>query len=664
MFVHLAIVYNSHMGVTTAYVDGSTFAGIIDVGFCGSTQEGVLAIGQAQTATGSFQAGNEASLRLDSLRIQAFAASAATLDLMKDNFNCVGAFNWYSNWAVTSPRLNEAVTNHAPYTCDTTFETEQGSCKIDKADRATCYTSVADMYLDEGSSSNGTWSYDSPTRTYTLENCYDPQHCDDSAIWFYVDCSTAVTLQVYTDSPTSAVYIRKGWLNENTGKPSFVYGWERWDFGLGSSGWSANSSTIDMGSSSLIIGLVGIERGTAISQVRISSGICTLRKHDSGVANGGVVASRSHFVGKHYFEVTSLGFAVEGDFLVGVGPSDLLDSGGNPGVAGKAHVSLDTGSGDVLSNGVSVATFASCVGVSAGSGLLTRGITWSVAIDLDARKIWFAKEGTWCDGDPAAGTGGTSFPTTLISGVRPHVGTTSGKGNDLKLRAGCNSIFQHQVPTGFSNWGSHYEPLLSSTATNLADSIFPPLFTLFSTGAKPKLTVGRSISVINDRYYRLTFQAQSQSTGTVTSGVADETLAVTVDGRNIAASLPVPDSTGSMTEYVFGFKAESGSEALLAFSLAPPASGTIDVQSITVQRVSPAVELTLGSPVDTMLSGVTSCMYYPYECPRHGSGWDHCGCNYDFYPFKNEETSMELAEIGLTLRCRTEGSIAIVGGGN
>jgi hypothetical protein len=94
-------------------------------------------------------------------------------------------------------------------------------------------------------------------------------------------------------------------------------------------------------------------------------------------------------------------------------------------------------------------------------GLLTGGATTSsanivdfwcgIAIDVNAKKLWLRdKDGTFWNGDPAAGTGGWAFASLPGSEVRFAVGNGSGGTQNISdVNFGATS-FTHTPPTGFN----------------------------------------------------------------------------------------------------------------------------------------------------------------------------------------------------------------------
>lgn len=142
--------------------------------------------------------------------------------------------------------------------------------------------------------------------------------------------------------------------------------------------------------------------------------------------------------GKHYFEVT-INALCDGCVMVGAMTSAaslsnwMAASSGGWGVHGNTTVLLKHHNG----------SYSSISG-----GTLTNGQVVSVAVDLDADKIWWAINGNWFEGDPSTGSGGsysnlsgTIFPALSIS-------------VDMTVTANFGaSSFAYSVPSGFnSGW--------------------------------------------------------------------------------------------------------------------------------------------------------------------------------------------------------------------
>jgi hypothetical protein len=109
----------------------------------------------------------------------------------------------------------------------------------------------------------------------------------------------------------------------------------------------------------------------------------------------------------------------------------------------------------------------------------TAGDIIGVAVDVDAGKIWFAKNGTWQNsGDPAAGTG-EAF-NNLFGTIVPAIEGYNGSG--FVLNAG-QFAFSYSAPTGFN--AGLKTSLLSDPTIALPSDYFQ---TVLDTGANIKAT--------------------------------------------------------------------------------------------------------------------------------------------------------------------------------
>jgi hypothetical protein len=128
-------------------------------------------------------------------------------------------------------------------------------------------------------------------------------------------------------------------------------------------------------------------------------------------------------------------------------------------------LALNSGGGDFYNDGSN-----NPYGTSAWfSGGLSAGDIISVALDVDASKIWFGRNGTWGNSsDPAAGTNSVDFSgDTDFTNHKPYVPCFSVNnfvidcnfgngyfGTTAVSSAGTNAsnigIFEYDVPTGFT----------------------------------------------------------------------------------------------------------------------------------------------------------------------------------------------------------------------
>jgi hypothetical protein len=113
-----------------------------------------------------------------------------------------------------------------------------------------------------------------------------------------------------------------------------------------------------------------------------------------------------------------------------------------PGGAGSGGIAL-TGSRGPEQNALGATLSGSNLGYFSGSGRILM-----IAVDFDAKKLWFGADGTWLtSGNPAAGTGASASgwsgtPTWYIAFV-------SFFSDDAATLQG---IPNYVVPTGFSRW--------------------------------------------------------------------------------------------------------------------------------------------------------------------------------------------------------------------
>lgn len=159
----------------------------------------------------------------------------------------------------------------------------------------------------------------------------------------------------------------------------------------------------------------------------------------------GVRATSGHATGKRYFEIT-LG-TVDEFFRIGLAKATwTLTSIGAAttgwGYKNNGYVFYnDTGYGPALS-------FAT-------------GDIISVAVDLDAHKLWFGVNGVW-SGDPAAGTG--AVMTNLTDTLYPAFSAYT-SGNSATANFG-DTAFAYEVPSGFNpGWDTTVTGDISDDAT-------------------------------------------------------------------------------------------------------------------------------------------------------------------------------------------------------
>jgi hypothetical protein len=134
--------------------------------------------------------------------------------------------------------------------------------------------------------------------------------------------------------------------------------------------------------------------------------------------------------GKYYFEITCVTNANEIQIGVGGTIMDITST-----AADQADVWWYRASGEIYGNGTE--------GSSGDYSTFTNGDVIQVAVDMDASKIWFGKNGTFV-GDPAAGSG-EAF-STLPDYVTPVSNAYLAGVTTLT----CGQVsFAHSAPTGF-----------------------------------------------------------------------------------------------------------------------------------------------------------------------------------------------------------------------
>lgn len=289
------------------------------------------------------------------------------------------------------------------------------------------------------------------------------------------------------------------------------------------------------------------------------SGANLIATRDAGTTHVSVRATQGRATGKYYFELHSLS---GGDTIVGVAASTLSLSsyaGGDAASYGYYRV-----------NGQKLYA-------AAGSAF---GATWSngdkigVAVDLDAGKLWFSKNGAWQgSGDPAAGTSpafsglaGTYFPVLSLYAA-PAVAEGRFKVTD----------FTYPPPSGFSAWGGSAPSGGCVFDTRAGGAAGLGLYSLNPAdgnkwGIKTNAGVTTSGSVLTaDVWAHLAVSKQ----GTTVRGFKDGALEFTyTDSRTYAlTALATVGANGSVAEFYKGYLDEmrvTKGEALYTSAFSPP----------------------------------------------------------------------------------------------
>jgi hypothetical protein len=177
------------------------------------------------------------------------------------------------------------------------------------------------------------------------------------------------------------------------------------------------------------------------ANLTLSNGDLTVTKSS---ANGysGVRATTPKSSGKHYFEVRVDAGTTSPFITIGVSnASETLADFTGSSASGWSYYEQ---TGTKVTNGS---------GAGFGASYDT-GDVIGVAVDLDAGKVWFAKNGTWqASGNPAAGTGeafsGLSGP--LFPAVALHRGDSPAHVVTGRFKV---ADFTMTIPSGFAAWDS------------------------------------------------------------------------------------------------------------------------------------------------------------------------------------------------------------------
>jgi len=189
--------------------------------------------------------------------------------------------------------------------------------------------------------------------------------------------------------------------------------------------------------------------GTAIGT--FSNGNLTYTQ--SSAANTSAIATFAVSSGKWYFETTLTTLQAGSDPLIGmITPSAQTPTTGYPGYLSSSYSAYNLTSNTFLqkvNNGVFTNT---------NQTVAVAGNIINVAVDMDNGRIWFGKNGTWCDsGDPAAGTN-AQF-TGLTGTLAPALRGAGGAGLNCSLDVNFGQRpFAYAVPSGFLPLNSNNLP--------------------------------------------------------------------------------------------------------------------------------------------------------------------------------------------------------------
>jgi hypothetical protein len=264
----------------------------------------------------------------------------------------------------------------------------------------------------------------------------------------------------------------------------------------------------------------------------LSNGNLTLTEASSlGTYIGFAEGTTSYSTGKYYFEVRLQTGSTKRVIAVGlISPATQADhylTGhlGNSSGAYKYQWSLEAASPNLL-------TFHNGSNTNYGSYTRADNDVIGVAIDFDAKKLWFAYNNVWVgSGDPASGTNPTWSGTDLSTPTSLYPAVTSAA-SGVVTAAFLASDFTYSAPSGFSAWDSG------------SVDVTQPLTGLSATSARGTL-------VGNYWYGALIGQSAASNKGTLTPGVS-----VQLTGRVAASAYGVviggPLVTGLQLASAFG----------------------------------------------------------------------------------------------------------------
>jgi len=262
----------------------------------------------------------------------------------------------------------------------------------------------------------------------------------------------------------------------------------------------------------------------------------------------------ARLAGKWYMEVQLAGadIGVPGCASIGIADSSINTSLGFY----ATSWGVSSGSGGSQSNFTGATTLNNS-GVRLGT--LTAGDVIGIAVDLDARRVWVHKNGTWTNSsDPAAGTGAIfSGWTNANMPLRPGM-SLSRTGNSMTLPLPLE--FQY-TPAGFSPWESEVlkvveVPVGRSQIAGVPPTTEPiPPLDLPTAGVTVSPVVPAVLAVSPDPIaatysQRSVYVDNDAATAPVmTNGVSAETTQTGVDNYTDSAAAWVQMDFGSETSF-------------------------------------------------------------------------------------------------------------------
>jgi hypothetical protein len=190
-------------------------------------------------------------------------------------------------------------------------------------------------------------------------------------------------------------------------------------------------------------------------------------------------------------------------------------------------------------------------------GTLTAGDVIGIAVDLDARRVWVHKNGTWTNSsDPAAGTGAIfSGWTNANMPLRPGM-SLSLTGNSMTLPLPLE--FQY-TPAGFSPWESEVlrvveVPPARSSVAGVAPTTEPiaplvvPSAAIVVNGISPSIVTNQPITAAYSQRSVYVDNTAATAEG-MTNGISAETTQTGTNSHGDAAGAWVEMDFGSVTSF-------------------------------------------------------------------------------------------------------------------
>lgn len=196
-----------------------------------------------------------------------------------------------------------------------------------------------------------------------------------------------------------------------------------------------------------------LDTGDKDSTVTLSGGGLIATKN---ATNGAAYAFSTHGKesGKWRFQVTVT--AISGDNSIGITGGLYVNRTGYLGQSNGIGINSLASTG-VLYNGVTQYAYSTTN--------MSVGDVFDVYVDADAGKAWFARNGTILNGDPVAGTGGTSIPS-IAKAYYPTL-YLAGANTSFTINFGATA-FTYTGSAGYSAWSATAPPATSSVFRSFA----------------------------------------------------------------------------------------------------------------------------------------------------------------------------------------------------